>query len=423
MKIYGLRLKEAIKEKIKFAKAKLKHFKRFQIVFASVAVAILAPTVLIFAISSFVVFFQFLWLPTWGVNSPNSNLLEIWRVSAFISAGVVGAVFAWWRSSIADRQRRVSELALNVDRYQKGALMLDSEILSIRLAGVNTLGALAADGGTRNFFVVNDLLFSFVRERSKMRKIEERETFGKAREVVFVREMEPLPSDVKVALEIIQELQAVAPAGGIKDIHPDLSRSILDNAIIRSIAFYGVDLSEASCIDAKFSDVTFEDFLFDRAKFDKSEFDRCKFTNQTQSNKKRSYEKIPSFSGATFRNTIFERISARRLFSEKALDQRFANCSFKNCDLSRITIDRSVLFRCNFRETQIGTVTFTDNFDRKSVLDLTGTWCWADEIPSGLSEEEIQKITTIDRSENEDYEYRRRKALFGDFEMPTVKEP
>src|SRR5437764_229224 len=82
---------------------------------------------------------------------------------------VPALIFAVWRSWTAHQQARASlsqvrlvERAQFIDRYQKGAQMLDSERLSVRLAGVYALQDLAAVDRSGHLTMVLQLLSGFV---------------------------------------------------------------------------------------------------------------------------------------------------------------------------------------------------------------------------------------------------------------------
>ena len=52
---------------------------------------------------------------------------------------------AVWRGVVADRQSTAAQEGLRNERYQKGAEMLGSEILSVRMAGIYALRHLAEE--------------------------------------------------------------------------------------------------------------------------------------------------------------------------------------------------------------------------------------------------------------------------------------
>ena len=63
------------------------------------------------------------------------------RNIALVIGGAIALVFAVWRSGIAQRQSDIAQQGLLNERYQKGAEMLGSEVLSVRLAGFTRCSA------------------------------------------------------------------------------------------------------------------------------------------------------------------------------------------------------------------------------------------------------------------------------------------
>ena len=66
-------------------------------------------------------------------QSSESNVTTI-RSTALVIGGAVALVFAFWRSRVAERQAGTAQHGLMNERYQKGAEMLGSEVLSVSLS-------------------------------------------------------------------------------------------------------------------------------------------------------------------------------------------------------------------------------------------------------------------------------------------------
>ena len=89
---------------------------------------------------------------------------------SFVLGGIVAIELALWRSIVGERQtdaaRRQAETAqsgLLNERFQKGAEMLGSENLSVRLGGIYTLKHLAAEQPEQYHVQVMELLCAFLR--------------------------------------------------------------------------------------------------------------------------------------------------------------------------------------------------------------------------------------------------------------------
>ena len=78
-------------------------------------------------------------------------------------AGVIALWFAYQRSCVADRQAETSHRGLLNERYQKGAEMLGSEVLSVRLGGIYALQRLAEDEPEQYHIQIMRLFCAFVR--------------------------------------------------------------------------------------------------------------------------------------------------------------------------------------------------------------------------------------------------------------------
>ncbi len=104
-----------------------------------------------------------------GENATESNSTTI-RNIGFLIAGVLALVFAVWRGVLAQRQAETaqrqsetSQQGLLNERYQKGAEMLDSEVLSVRLGGIYALQRLAEEHPEQYHVQIMELFCAFVR--------------------------------------------------------------------------------------------------------------------------------------------------------------------------------------------------------------------------------------------------------------------
>ena len=79
-----------------------------------------------------------------GSNETEPNSTTIRNVSLVIG-GVLALVFAVWRSAVAQRQAETAQRGLLNERYQRGAEMLGSDALSVRVGGVYALSHLAEE--------------------------------------------------------------------------------------------------------------------------------------------------------------------------------------------------------------------------------------------------------------------------------------
>ena len=83
---------------------------------------------------------------------------------------MIGLPLAIWRSTVAERQSATSQLqsetaqrGLLNERYQKGAEMLGSAVLAVRLGGIYALDRLAREHPEAYHLQIMNLLCAFVR--------------------------------------------------------------------------------------------------------------------------------------------------------------------------------------------------------------------------------------------------------------------
>ena len=108
------------------------------------------------------------WLhPASAQETSNSETL---RNVGLLIGGVVALVFAIWRASVAERQAAAAQGQANVardnllnDRYQRGAEMLGSSILSVRLGGIYALQQLAHEYPEQYHIQIVRLFCAFAR--------------------------------------------------------------------------------------------------------------------------------------------------------------------------------------------------------------------------------------------------------------------
>ena len=94
------------------------------------------------------------------------------RNIGLVVGGFVAVAVAVWRSRVAERQVKASQQSLLNERYQKGAEMLGSDVLSVRLGGIYALRSLTNDHPEQYHLQVMRLLCAFARNPIKDDTIE-----------------------------------------------------------------------------------------------------------------------------------------------------------------------------------------------------------------------------------------------------------
>ena len=104
-------------------------------------------------------FWDWLRAESGGMESGSSTLRNL----GLVIAGACALLLAIWRSWVAQRQADTGQQHLLNERYQQGAEMLGSEVLSVRLGGIYALARLAAEHPDQYHLQVTELLCAFVR--------------------------------------------------------------------------------------------------------------------------------------------------------------------------------------------------------------------------------------------------------------------
>ena len=199
-----------------------------------------------------------------GETATGFNRSEIFRNLGLAALALFGLGLATWRSwtahrqaETANKQARIAESGLIIDRFQKGAAMLDSAELSVRLAGIYALRELAMSDPDETYVTVQDLLCDFVRERSKERVQEPNPV-----PTIKASSYGPFPPDLQKAMETMSGLrenvsdaqQLEATAQWRADLlSAKLSGAILGDANLSGAELTGANLSPALLRQANLS--------------------------------------------------------------------------------------------------------------------------------------------------------------------------
>ena len=142
----------------------------------------------------------------WGdLHHEEESLSTTVRNVALVIGGVIAVLLAVWRSRVAERQAATAQQGLLNERYQKGAEMLGSRMLAVRLGGIYALRRLAGEYPEQYHIQVMSLLCAFVRLPSPNNGIESYPQIHEGQS----QEMLALRADVQDAM------QAVALRGSV----------------------------------------------------------------------------------------------------------------------------------------------------------------------------------------------------------------
>ena len=191
------------------------------------------------------------------------------RNLALVLAGVVALPLALWRSIVADSQAKTAQRGLLNERYQKGAEMLGSEVLSVRLARIYALQNLATEHPKEYHTQIMRLFCAFVRLPTRDRSLESGQAeiqpgtlLGIRQDVESIIEAIGSRDRARIATERVAELRLGlrgADLSGAQILGADLAQSMFQHANLSGARLVNVDLTEASLVDADLSRAQFYD--------------------------------------------------------------------------------------------------------------------------------------------------------------------
>ena len=212
--------------------------------------------------------FVFLW--EWLATEPPDmeSRSTTARNIVFVVGGVAAIGIAIWRGVVADRQAKASQdqakashlqaetsqRSLLNERYQKGAEMLGSNILAVRLGGIYTLHRLDEEEPQQYHVLIMGLLSAFVRNpppdtyiapSTLPREILRRDVLGAIR-LIGDR------SDADVEIEEKEGFR-ISLAGVI------LSHAILPKANLTNGVLFGANLTDTNLTDANLTNANLTD--------------------------------------------------------------------------------------------------------------------------------------------------------------------
>ncbi len=230
------------------------------------------------------------------LDSDLESLSTTVRNVALVIGGVVALLLAIWRSRIGERQVTTAQQGLLNERYQKGAEMLGSNVLSVRMGGIYALQKLAEEHPKEYHIQIMNLLGAFVRHPTRdetiLSVLDDRA--GKDEQTENSRE------DVQAVMQIIgHRSQSTIDAEesnfaldlrgadlrGVRLWGANLSKANLDGANLRGVQLTTADLSEAllrradlsqtETIDANLSGAILDHADFSDAELDGTNLARC----------------------------------------------------------------------------------------------------------------------------------------------------
>ena len=195
----------------------------------------------------------------WNWLSGDESASTTIRTIGFIMAGSVALPLAIWRGIVADKQADTAQRSLLNERYQQGAEMLGSDVLSVRLGGIYALQRLASEHPAIYHIQIMKLFCSYVRNPPQ--------STNEGSEPALVTEPEAIGGRRQEGAQIREDIQAVMAAiGGRGDIGIaierrekftlDLHGADLSGARLSGANLAGADLSHGNLHHVSFFDTT-----------------------------------------------------------------------------------------------------------------------------------------------------------------------
>ena len=183
----------------------------------------------------------------WEWLSANESLISAIRNIVISVAAMVALPLAIWRSVVAARQVKTAQRSLLNERYQRGAEMLGSEVLSVRVGGIYALARLAREYPGDYHTQIMRLLCAFVRTPPPSKK-PPREDVQAVMIVLFERSMEN--EQIKLERKESYCLDLTGADLSYANLHsPNQKAQSLE--VLGFGLLIGVDLDHAILIDTK----------------------------------------------------------------------------------------------------------------------------------------------------------------------------
>ena len=170
------------------------------------------------------------------------------RNLALILGGVVAVVLTVWRIRVSEQQAETARLGLLNERFQRGAEMLGSSVMAVRMGGIHALDDLARERAELHHIRVLLLLCAFVRHPTGYETNPSTQPSGEGE-----TPWHPVRPDVHAAIEAVAYRSG---AGLLIEDESDLSKE-------RLLDLQGSDLRGASLNNSNFAGANFAEANLD----------------------------------------------------------------------------------------------------------------------------------------------------------------
>ena len=206
-------------------------------------------TLIVFAVTVILTLLLWEWLQTDPPNLESGSTTV--RNLSLVFAAIVALPLAIWRSRVAQLQAETAMRELSNQLYQKGADMLQSTNLAVRLDGIYTLERLAMDELSRYRIQVVSRFSNFVRRpiSSRPNEASDQEESDESQ-----RENDLAPEDIQAAVSAIRLLcQRDLETETVEGVRLNLRGASIPNTSLFSTDLTGADLTGADLSDTDLS--------------------------------------------------------------------------------------------------------------------------------------------------------------------------
>ena len=325
----------------------------------------------------------------WEQLNDGESLSSTIRNIGLTSAAAIALPLAIWRAIVAGHQANTAQLGLLNERYQKGAEMLGSSVLPVRLGGIYALQRLAEECPEQYQIPVMRLFCAFVRLPTKDQSLESGQMEIEPGTLLGIRQdieavMEAIGSRAKsrIALERKTGFKLDLRGANLPNaqfLNADLSNAFFHHSKLSGAYFANADLSDAFFTSADLSRAEFRKVNFTRTRLWSANLS-CAMLQDTDlsgmdfhdANLSGANLLRANLSGATFGNAIVTSalLESANLSRAGFLTTRLCGARLMKADLSGAHFLDANLNKANLSDANLSGVEFS-NSGRQPTNGLT----------------------------------------------------
>ena len=179
------------------------------------------------------------------------------RNLGLLVAAIIALPLGIWRSFVAHRQAETAQQGLLNERYQKGAEMLGSEVLPVRLGGIYALARLAEEHPEQYHVPIIQLFCTFVRSSTKSKESQDEQEDQSLHKSALREDIQAVMTAIGSRSETGIGYEKATKNAGLEVASSEVGITVSRRAYfwldLRGANLRGVDLYEATLFSANFS--------------------------------------------------------------------------------------------------------------------------------------------------------------------------